>query len=98
MSNDDLPSYDEFAHRQLHPLKDVTVHRQEVEGIVQELFKLEARTHPQNSDQGEKELDSISALIWAGKLVEKLAGWAMDHRAGMILNGATVYPWATQNA
>lgn len=98
MPDNDYPTYDEFAHRQENPLKDIPVHRQRVQQLVEKLLDFEAKTHPQNPDPhnpvpGEKEAYSIAALAVAGKLVEKLAGWAMDHRAGMILNGATVYPW-----
>lgn len=87
------PTYDEFAHRQPHPIKDVPVLRQRVQEIVEDLLEIEARSHPQNPSPDEKELDSIRALAAAGDLVELLAGWAIDHRAGMILNGATVFPW-----
>ncbi|MEE9290218.1 MAG: hypothetical protein V3U99_04315 [Alphaproteobacteria bacterium] len=102
MPDNDYPTYDEFGHRQENPLKDIPVHRQEVQKLVEDLLDFEAKTHPQNPDPGvkeqnpepgEKELYSIMALALVEKLVEKLAGWAMDHRAGMILNGATVYPW-----
>ncbi len=93
MPDNDYPTYDEFGHRQENPLKDIAVHRQRVQQLVEELLDLEAKTHPQNPEPGEKELYSIAAVHLAGQLVEKLAGWAMDHRAGMILNGATVYPW-----
>ena len=93
MPDNNPPTFDEFSHRQANPIRDVPAVRQEVEKIVEKLLELEAQTHPQNKDSSEKELDSISALAWAEKLVEMLAGWAMDHRAGMILNGATVYPW-----
>lgn len=93
MSDDDYPSYDEFAHRQAHPIKDLPVVRKRALQILEDLLGLEARTHPQNPSPNSKELDSISALAAAGKLVELLAGWAIDHRAGMILNGATVFRW-----
>jgi len=85
--------FDQFAHRQAHPIEDIPVLRLEIEEIVERLLDLEKRTHPQNPSPDDKELDSISALVWAGKLVEKLAGWAIYHRAGMILNGTTVFPW-----
>ena len=87
------PTYDEFAHRQDHPIKDVPALRQRVQEIVEDLLSLEAQYHPQNPSPDGKELDSISALAAAGNLVELLAGWAIDHRTGMILNGATGFPW-----
>jgi hypothetical protein len=94
MPDSDDPTYrDEFAHRQQYPIKDIPVFRQEVEKIVEELLQLEARTHPANRDPGKKELCSIDALVRTERLVEILSGWAIDHRAGMILNGTTVYPW-----
>ena len=87
------PTYDEFAHRESHPIKDVSVLRQWVQEIVEDLLDLEAQTHPQNPSSDRKELDSIWALVLAGKLVEKLAGWAIDHRAGIVANGVTGLPW-----
>ncbi len=93
MPDDDIPSYDEFAHRQAHAKKDIPALRKPIYDIVEKLLDLEARTHPQNSAPGDKEKDSILALRWVERLVEHLAGWALDHRAGMILNGAQVFPW-----
>lgn len=87
------PTYDEYAHRESHPIKDVSVSRQRVQEIVKDLLDLEAQTHPQNPSSDRKELDSIWALVLAGELVEKLAGWAIDHRAGIVANGVTGFPW-----
>ena len=74
MPDDDYPSYDEFAHRQAHPIKDLPVVRQRALQILEDLLDLEARTHPQNPSTNSKDLDSISALAAAGALVELLAG------------------------
>lgn len=95
MSNSDIPTCrDEFAHRQQLPINNIPVFRQQVEELVEDLLQLEARTHPENRNPFEKELCSIAALAKTEKLVDMLAGWAIDHRAGMVLNGATVYPWS----
>lgn len=97
MSDDDFdfPNPAEgFPHRWAHPVRDLSVvRREQLNRLIDKLLALEARTHPQNEAPQEKELDSISALVHAGKLVELLAGWAIDHRAGLILNDVAGYPW-----
>ena len=89
MSNDDLddpkPSKG-FPHRQQTPVQDTPVFREMVGRYVTKLLELEAKTHPANEKVNDKDADARMALSYAAKLVEIMAGWALDHQAGLLLN------------
>lgn len=96
MSDDDfdIPNPTEgFPHRWPIPLRDMVVAREQMHRLLDKLLDFEADTHPFSGAVDEKELNSISALVHAGKLVELLAGWAIDHRAGLALNDVAGFPW-----
>lgn len=60
---------------------------------MERLLDLEERSHPTCGRGEEKELDSISALVWVERLVNLLAGWAIDHQAGLVVNQVEGFPW-----
>lgn len=62
-------------------------HNEYVELLLNKLRELERNTHPdlgQKSAEG-KDHAAVVALEYAGKLVEAVAGWALDHQAGLAM-------------
>ena len=92
MANYEYP-FDEFRHRWAHPTRDLPVSREQVYKYVDKLLNLEKKTHPMNGPAADKELDSIMALVYIGKLADQLVGWALDHQSGLILNDTEGFPW-----
>jgi hypothetical protein len=72
-----------------------------VASLLDQLNKLEARSHPNggaNSAKG-KDLDAFVALETAGSLIRGVAGWAIDHQTGLALEGLSfvpLQPWQTK--
>src|SRR4051794_1467477 len=58
-------------------------------GIVEQLRQLRDATHPNLGEQSAKGKDfaAFAALQGANRLVELLAGWAIDHVAGLAAEG-----------
>ena len=87
------PDTPQFSHRQPFPLTSGTTRELAVE-LVDELLRLEEETHPWNSmvdgkvtrPAPQKDENSRLALMWANDLVELIAGWAIDHQIGLVLN------------
>ena len=92
MANNEY-SPDNYPHRWETAVRHLPVARDEVHRLVDKLLDLEEKTHPANGPVAEKEQDSLMALIYAGKLNERLVGWALYHRAGLILNEVEGFPW-----
>jgi hypothetical protein len=65
-----------------------------VASLLDELDRLEARSHPSGgaSSAKGKDLAAFDALETAGKLVRAVAGWAIDHQAGLALEGLSFVP------
>lgn len=81
-----------YQHRVLAPIRD-TVVRKDVQTHIDALLELESASHPINGPVPDKEMLSIDALMHAGELVNLLAGWAIDHQIGLVLNGVEGFPW-----
>jgi hypothetical protein len=64
--------------------------------LVDRLQELEQRTHPKDGLKSAKGKDdaALKALELAGVLVSVVAGWAIDHAAGLALEGLTFVPRA----
>jgi hypothetical protein len=72
-----------------------------VRSLLGQLDKLEARSRPNGgaSSAKGKDLAAFDALETAGKLVRAVAGWAIDHQAGLALEGLSflpLQPWQTK--
>ena len=91
MTQDNTP---QFSHREPFPLIDGSTREQAIK-IVDKLLRLEQETHPRNSMVNgqvtgaiaEKDENSRLAFMAVSDLVEMLAGWAIDHQIGLVLNG-----------
>jgi len=62
--------------------------------LIDRLRKLERKTHPEDGPQSAKgkDLAAFDALQAAGELVNALAGWALDHQAGLALKNLEFMP------
>lgn len=60
--------------------------------IVHHLRELEQKTQPSSGSHPDKDFDSRLALTLAGNLVDMLVGWAIDHQAGLAINGVASAP------
>ena len=88
----DNPS--QFPYREPFPLIDGSTREQAIE-LVDEMLRLEQETHPRNSmTNGQvtgaivgKDENSRLAFMVASDLVGMLAGWAINHHIGLVLNG-----------
>jgi len=60
-----------------------------VAGLIDQLRELETKTDPKGGAQSAqgKSLAALEALGIASTLVKLLAGWALDHQAGLALKG-----------
>ena len=58
-----------------------------VASLIDKLSELERKTNPEGGARTakRKDLAAFRALRTAGKLVNALAGWALDHQAGLAL-------------
>ena len=91
MTQDNTP---QFPHREPFPLIDGGTREQAIE-IVDWLLRLEQETHPRNSMVNGRVTGAIAgkdensrlAFMVANDLVELLAGWAINHQIGLVLNG-----------
>ena len=65
--------------------------------LIDRLIEHERKTDPKNGTQSAKgkDLAAFSALKIAGQLVSALAGWALDHQAGLALEGLEFVPLGT---
>jgi|SRR6516165_6603648 len=65
--------------------------------LIDRLMELERKTDPKNGMQSAKgkDLAAFCALKIAGQLVSALAGWALDHQAGLALEGLEFVPLGT---
>lgn len=83
-----------FSHRLARPLKYDPYMKERIPEILQQLLDYEEKSHPTvASEPSDKETDSIMVLRLLSQLVDLVGGWAMDHRAGMIVDEATPFPW-----
>lgn len=55
--------------------------------LIDELLRLEEESHPCNGIVAGKDEKSRLALMEVERLVEMLAGWAIDHQIGLVVNG-----------
>ena len=55
--------------------------------MIDNLMFLELETHPYAGSASDKDHKSRLALLHAEELVERLAGWAIDHQVGLVLEG-----------
>ena len=62
-------------------------HRRLIEHLLKRFAEYEAKSHPDNGEQGAmgKDLLAFSALQCAGRLVHAVAGWEIDHQVGLAL-------------
>jgi hypothetical protein len=62
--------------------------------LLDQLTELERRSHPKGgvSSAKGKDLAAFDALEIAGELVRTVAGWAIDHQAGLALAGLSFVP------
>jgi hypothetical protein len=62
--------------------------------LIDRLCELEQRTDPKDGIKSAvgKDLASFEALHVAGKLIQALAGWALDHQVGLALEGLEFVP------
>src|SRR5271169_837796 len=69
-------------------------HRKHVTRLIKTLEELEEKTRPSVGAKTErgKDLAAFRALQTAGKLVDALAGWALDHQVGLGLAGLEFLP------
>src|SRR5271169_4788107 len=69
-------------------------HRKHVTRLIKTLEELEEKTRPSVGAKTErgKDLAAFRALQTAGKLVNALAGWALDHQAGLALKSLKFVP------
>ena len=69
-------------------------HRRLIEHLLKRLAEYEAKSHPDNGEQGArgKDLLAFSALQCAGRLVHAVAGWAIDHQVGLALQDLAFVP------
>ena len=63
-----------------------------INDLVEELLQLQAETHPSAGVAPYKDRSSRRALSKASNLVSMLAGWAIDHQAGLRINGTEPWP------
>jgi hypothetical protein len=65
--------------------------------LIDQLRELESKTDPKKSAQSAKgkDLAALAALEIAGNLVNALAGWALDHQAGLALEDLEFVPLGT---
>lgn len=65
-----------------------------INSLVDDLLELERKTVPASGAEAAegKDFAAFEALQSAGRLVEELAGWAMDHQIGLALSGAKFVP------
>jgi len=66
--------------------------------LLNRLSELERRSHPKDgpSSAKGKDLAAFDALETAGELVRTVAGWAIDHQAGLALKGLSFVPLQPQ--
>lgn len=84
----------EFPHREPFPLFDGSTRELAID-LVDKLLRLEQETHPRNSMVNGrvtgaimgKDENSRKAFMAVSDLVEMLAGWAINHQIGLVLNG-----------
>jgi hypothetical protein len=90
------PSLKPGDQEHLGALKDCSYVRM----LLERLDKLERETRPSGKGQtaAEKDLNAFQALRTAGKLVEYVAGWAIDHQIGLAMEGKGFVPLATAQA
>jgi hypothetical protein len=69
-------------------------HEKYVRTLLDRLSELEASTRPSRGPKSEKgkDLAALQALELAGKLIEAVAGWAIDHQIGLALEGRSFVP------
>jgi hypothetical protein len=66
-------------------------HDKYVAGLLKRLAELERKTCPTEAPEG-KDFAAFTALQYAGKLVQAVAGWAIDHQAGLAMKGLSFVP------
>ena len=90
MTQDNTP---QFPHREPFSLIDGNTRELAIE-LVDDLLRFEQDTHPRNSivngrisgATAGKDESSRIALMVVNDLVRLLAGWAIDHQIGLVLN------------
>jgi len=73
---------------------DRDAHKEYVDYLISWLAELERKTDPAGgpATADQKDLHAFQALEFAGKLVDALAGWAIDHQIGLAINGLQFVP------
>jgi len=90
MSDEKPKEPDNYPRRKLNRVAD----KKYVELLISQLAKLERQTDPAGGPDTahQKDLAAFQALEFAGKLVDALAGWAIDHQIGLSIKGLQFVP------
>lgn len=91
-----MPNYftGPYRHRRERDRTDDSKRAKYINFLVSKILALERATAPASDAEAanNKDYDAFTALRIAGRLVEHLAGWAIDHQIGLALNGLEFVP------